>query len=106
MTHSSLKPEVLTAIRLFVLPQTARVEGDDVGQVVGHGGDLVGLVPRQEAEVVVAEGVAAPLVVRGHHEIAGQVVTALLTGAVVVRNTGHHAMLSACILKFCFLKIF
>ena len=53
---------------------------------MGKGGYLVGLVPGEDAEVVVAPWLAAPLVVRGHHQVAGDVVAALLPGPVVTEK--------------------
>ena len=79
-------PVVLASIRLLALPHAARVERDDVSQEMGERWDFVGLVPRQQTQVVVPEGVPAPHVVRGHHQVAGQVVAALLTGAVVTEK--------------------
>ena len=43
----------LAADALLLLPQAARVERDDVGEPVGQGRDLVGLVPGQQTQVVV-----------------------------------------------------
>ena len=47
-------------------------------EVVGEGGDLVGLVPREDAQVVGPHRRPAPLVVRGHHQDSRLVIAALL----------------------------
>ena len=49
-------------------------------------GDLGGLVPGQDPEVVRPHGLAAPLVVGGHHEVPVEVVAALLTRTIVTRT--------------------
>ena len=76
-------PVGLAAAALLLLPHAAGVEGGDVLQPVAEAGDLVGLVPGQHPEVVRPHGLAAPLVVRGHHEVAVLVVAALLARAVI-----------------------
>ena len=48
-------PECHASVGGAVLPEAARVEGDDVVQEVRQGGDLASLVPRQHAKVVVPE---------------------------------------------------
>ncbi len=87
-----LEAEGLAARALLVLPQAARVEGQHVVKVVGQGGDLVGLVPGQHPEVVVAQRVAAPLVVRGHHQVAGQVVAALLPSTIMAEGRRERGL--------------
>ena len=76
-------PVGLAAAALLLLPHAAGVEGGDVLQPVAEAGDLVGLVPGQHPEVVRPHGLAAPLVVGGHHEVAVLVVAALLARAVI-----------------------
>ncbi len=60
---------------------------------MGERRDLVGLVPGEDAEVVIPQGIAAPLVVRGHHQISGQIVAALLTSAIVTMKMSLSQLL-------------
>ena len=50
-----IPPEGHAAVGGAVLPEAARVEGDDVIEVVRQGRDLASLVPGQHAQVVVPE---------------------------------------------------
>ena len=76
----------MTSSTLLVLPETAGVEGGHVLEPVGEAGDLGGLVPRQNSEVVRPHGLPSPLVVRGHHQITIEVVTTLLASPVMALN--------------------
>ena len=95
LAWSPLKSVCLASSTLLILPQAARVEGGDILQPVGHGGDLARLVPGQHPQVVGPHGCPTPHVVRGHHQVAVQVIAALLASPVMTGMVGSSGIIKS-----------
>jgi len=81
LRRSPFEPEGLAAGGLLRLPNAARVEGNHVVVPVRQSGHLVGLIPRQVAQVVRPVRPRAPLLVVRQHQVVVLVIAALLLGS-------------------------